>query len=191
MSDSKSYGGFSVISTVKDGSYAQHAAEFRAALATGKYDVEHSYMSDSGAYVLFEKGHNFQAEEVEAAKVMADSGIIVKLTPENDISFASAKDPKGNPKYTDGKLSVHTYEQRTPNKINERGADHTVNSALRHAASKNADVAVIYDKSGLLHRGDIQRGIQRYESYHQNKHRFKAVVVVSQQGKVYEWQHTR
>lgn len=190
-SDNKTFGGFSVISTVSDGSYAQHAADFRTALATGKYDIEKSYLSDSGAYVLFENGHNYQSEEVEAAKAMADSGIIVKLTPENDISFASAVDPRGNPKYTDGKLSVHTYEQRTPNRINERGADHTVNSALRHAASKNADVAVIYDKSGILHRGDIQNGIKRYESYPNNRHRFKAIVVVNQQGKVYEWQHTK
>lgn len=122
---------------------------------------------------------------------MADAGIMVTLTPENDIAYASTFDPKGNPKYTDGKLSVHTYEQRTPNKLNNRGADHTINSALRHAASKNADIAVIYDKSGLFHRGDINNGIKRYESYANNKHRFKAIIVVNQRGEVYEWNHSK
>lgn len=113
MSDNKSYGGFSVVTTVADGSYDQHASEFREALATGKYDVENSYLSDSGAYVLFENGHEYHIEEIGAAHAMADSGIIVEMGKEGDPSRATSIDKQDNYKFSEETLSIEklTYEQ--------------------------------------------------------------------------------
>lgn len=191
-SDNKSFGGFSVISTVSDGSYAQHAADFRAALATGKYDIEKSYLSDSGAYVLFEKGHEYHIEEMEAAKAMADTGIIVNMTKEGDPSRATAIDAKGNYKFSEGSLSIEnlSYEQSTRMEPTQN-AERSVKKALEHCRSKGSDIAVIYDRGGRFHRGDISKGISAYEKFSTNAHRFKAILVISKDGNVYEWTHNK
>lgn len=191
-SDNKTFGGFSVISTVSDGSYEQHAADFREALATGKYDIENSYLSDSGAYVLFENGHNYHQDEIDAAKAMADSGIIVTLGDENDKAKATGMSGKGNPKFSEGTITIEklSYEQSSPTDKSKTAA-HAVHKGLEHAKKKNSDVAVIYDKNGLLHRGDVQAGIKQYESHRSNVHRFRAILVIDQHGGVHEWFHTK
>lgn len=192
MSDNKSYGGFSVISTVKDGSYAQYAAEFRAALATGKYDVEKSYLSDNGAYVLYENGHKFHKDEIEAAKAMADSGIIVKLGNESDTAKATSRTQKGNPKFSEGTILIDkiSYEQSSPSG-ESKSASHAVHKSLEHAKKKGSSVAVIYDKKGLMHETDVKNGILAYESHRTNTKRFKAILVIDKNGGVHEWTHTK
>ena len=192
MSDNKSVGGMRNISTVKAANFAQHAADFRAALATGKYDVEKSYLSDTGAYVLFEKGHEYHIEEIEAAKAMADHGIIVTMGVEGDPKRATAVDVNGNHKFSEGVLSVEklSYEQSTREKLTTT-AERSVKKALEHAKSKGSSVAVIYDRGGVFHRDDIRAGIKKYESFKNNSHRFKAILVIDKNRNVYEWSHTK
>lgn len=192
MSDNKSVGGLRVISTVNNGSFAQNAANFRSAIATGKYDIEKSYLSDSGAYVLFEKGHEYHPDEIEAAKAMADHGIIVEMGVEGDPARATAVDAKGNYKFSDGTLSIAklSYEQSTRDSLTTT-AERSVKKALEHAKTKGASVAVIYDRGGVFHRSDIQAGIEKYESFKGNEHRFKAILVVDKKQNVYEWSHSK
>lgn len=192
MSDNKSVGGLRAISTVQAGGIAQNAADFRAALATGKYDIDKSFMSESGAYVLFEKGHEYHIEEIEAAQAMANHGINVIMEKEGDPARATAIDPKGNFKFSEGTISLEklSYEQSTRTKI-ETAAETSVKKALEHARTKGASVAVIYDRGGVFHRGDIQAGIKKYEQFKGNAHRFKAILVIDKDRNVYEWHHTK
>lgn len=192
MSDNKSVGGLRAISTVTEGGMAQNAAEFRAALASGKYDIDKSFMTDSGAYVLFEKGHEYHIEEIEAAQAMANHGINVIMENEGDPSRATAIDANNNFKFSEGVLSIEklSYEQSTRESLTTT-AERSVKKALEHAKSKGSSVAVIYDRGGVFHRGDIQAGIKKYESFRTNSHRFKAILVIDQHGNVYEWGHTK
>lgn len=194
MSDNKSVGGIRNISVVKEGDYAKNSADFRAALTTGKYDIEKSYMSDTGAYVLFEEGHKYHNEEIEAAIAMADHGIIVKLTSEGGKDNITAKNSKGNNKYSEGKVGIEEliYEQSTRDVQPKAGDAHkAVNKALEHAKKKGSDVAVIYDRHGYFHRDNIQSGIKEYEKHQSNRHRFKSILIISQDRRVYEWTHTK
>lgn len=194
MSDNKSTGGIRAISTVKAGNFAQNAADFREALATGKYDIEKSYLSDTGAYVLFEKGHKYHIEEIDAAHAMADHGIIVRLTSEGGKDNITAKSSKGNDKYSEGRVGIEklTYEQSTREKQPKEGDAHkAVNKALEHAKKKGSEVAVIYDRHGYYHRDNIQSGIKEYEKHPSNRHRFKSILVISNDHHVYEWTHTK
>ena len=190
--DNKTYGGFSVVSTVSDGSYAQHAADFRESLATGKYDIENSYLSDSGAYVLFENGHNmYNEDEIVAAKAMADTGIIVELGNEGNPDFATYIDNHGNHHFSEGTLSIEkfTYEQATREKT-VSDAVTAVKRGLAHCKDKRSQVAVLYDKKGQYHKTDIQRGIKEYEKYNSRTHLFKAILVIDKDGGVHEWSHS-
>lgn len=192
MSDNKSTGGLRAISTIQAGGFAQNAADFRAAMATGKYDIDKSFLADSGAYVLFEKGHEYHIEEIEAAQAMANYGINVIMEKEGDPSRATAIDANGNFKFSEGKLSVEklSYEQSTKDSL-KTTAERSVKKALEHAKSKGSSVAVIYDRGGVLHRDDIRAGIKKYESFKNNTHRFKAILVIDKSGNVYEWNHTK
>ena len=180
------------ISTVKAENFAQYAADFRAAQASGKYDIESSYLSDTGAYVLFEKGHEYHIEEIEAAKAMADHGIIVTLGKEGDPSTATAINAKGNHKFSEGTLSIErlSYEQSTREKLTTT-AERSVKKALEHAKTKGSSAAVIYDRGGVFHRDDIRAGIKNYESFKNNSHRFKAILVIDKNRNVYEWSHSK
>ncbi len=73
----KSYGGIRNVGVVSKSDYALNKAEFERQLATGKYDIENSYLSPTGAYVLCKKGHKHNIEKIEAARAIADKGIIV------------------------------------------------------------------------------------------------------------------
>ena len=77
MSDNKTYGGITSMKTVDASNYDANAAEFREQLATGKYELDKSFLSPSGAYVLYETGHNHHEAELEAAMALADAGINV------------------------------------------------------------------------------------------------------------------
>ncbi len=190
----KTYGGIRNVGVVKISDYAINRAMFDMELASGKYDIEKSYFSDTGAYVLFEKGHRYHADEIDVAIALADNGIIVKMTSEGGATNITALTTKGTNKYSEGKLGIEelTYEQATREKQPEPGdAYKAVNNAIEHAKKKGADVAVIYDKHGYFHRGDIQAGITKYESHKSNTHRFKAILVVSQDHHVFEWTHDK
>jgi len=167
--------------------------EYARAVASGKYVQENCYLSPSGASILVEKGHNVHIEEIEAAKALADYGYPVILTSENDIRLATNKDRKGNPKFSEGKVSVEmlTFEQSTPSKIASRGAAISIHKALEHAKAKGASVAVVYDRSRLFHRNDIDNGIKEYESHRTNTHRFKSIIIIDGDGGVHEWTHNK
>ena len=188
----KSYGGIRNVGVVNQSDYASNKAEFERLLATGKYDVEKSYLSPTGAYVLYEKGHEYHIEELEAARAMADHGIIVEMNKEGDPARATAIDAKGNYKFSEGTLSIEklSYEQSTKTQPTNN-AERSVKKALEHCRSKGSDVAVIYNRGGVFHRGDISRGIASYEKFSTNTHRFKAILVIDKHGSVYEWTHDK
>lgn len=188
----KSYGGIRAVGVVSQGDYASNKADFERLLASGKYDTEKSYLSPTGAYVLFEKDHRYHIEEIEAAKAMADHGIIVKMTSEGGKDNITAKSSKGSNKYSEGKVGIEelTYEQST-RQVEPKAGDayKAVNNALEHAKKKGSDVAVVYDRQGYFHRDDIKAGIAKYESHQSNRHRFKSILVISKDRNVYEWTH--
>ncbi len=188
----KSYGGIRNIGVVSQSDYASNKAEFERLLASGKYDIENSYLSPTGAYVLYEKGHEYHIEEIEAARAMADKGIIVEMTKEGDPSRATAIDAKGNYKFSEGTVSIEklSYEQTTRS-IPTENAERSVKKALEHCRDKGSKVAVIYDRGGFFHRGDIEAGINKYESFRGNSHRFQSILVIDKNHNVYEWTHSK
>ncbi len=188
----KSCGGIRNVGIVSQSDYATNKAEFERQLASGKYDIENSYLSPTGAYVLYEKGHEYHIEEIEAARAMADKGIIVEMTKEGDPSRATAIDAKGNYKFSEGTISIErlSYEQSTRTTLTQN-AERSVKKALEHCRSKGSDIAVIYDRGGVFHRGDIEAGIKKYESFKGNTHRFVSILVIDQNRNVYEWTHTK
>lgn len=194
----KNTGSTRLVGRVEDGSFEYNVAQFRNEIQSKDVQPEHCYMSPSGAYVIFHKGHNYDANEIEAAKIMADNGIIVHLTSEKDISQATATfiNKKGETvhKFSDGRLSMdmNSYEQSTRStlvKKNKKAQSTVVKDALEHAKDKKARIAVLYDKAGTLRRSDIRRGIRRYEGFANNTHRFDAILIISQSGHVHEWSH--
>ena len=188
----KSYGGIRNVGVVNQSDYASNKAEFERVLATGKYDVEKSYLSHTGAYILYEKGHEYHIEEIEAARAMADHGIIVEMTKEGDPTKATAIDAKGNYKFSEGTLSIEklSYEQSTRS-LSTENTERSVKKALEHCRSKGSKVAVIYDRGGFFHRSDIQAGIRSYESFKGNSHRFKSILIIDKNKNVYEWTHDK
>lgn len=166
---------------------------FEKALSTGKYLADKCYLSKSGAIVLVEYGHNLHKVELEAARSLADYGYSVLLTSENNIEMSTKTKRDGTPKYSDGKITLEelTYEQSTPQTIAKRGPAISVHKSLEHAKSKGSDVAIIYDRSRLFHRNDIENGIKEYESHQTNRHRFKAIIVIDGDRNVHEWTHNK
>ena len=192
MYDNKSYGGFNIIKTVRENSYEEYAAEFRAALATGNYDVEKSFILDNGAYVLFEKGHIFHEDEIDVARALANHGIIVELQNEGNPSRATFIDAKGEPKFSEGTLSIEKLSFEQASKENFSEAYKGVKKALEHCKSKGSEIAVVYDKKGLFHKEDVSKGIIEYEKHENNmRHPFKAILLISKDKKVFEWRHNK
>lgn len=147
---------------------------------------ENSYFSEkTGAYVISYKGRNAQTADVEkeAAKILADNGYIVEMTPESGDLYITNY-IKGKPKYADGKISGVLYEQKTPHPTTDDLAS-SVNNAIEHAMSKKANVAVIYDKYASYHRNDIKDGIERFNENHNYK--FKGIITINAKGEIHEW----
>ncbi|MBD5360716.1 MAG: hypothetical protein HDR87_08430 [Bacteroides sp.] len=189
----KTYGGIRHVGVVNQSEYAINKAIFELELASGNYNIEKSYLSPSGAYVLLEKGHQYHEDEMEAAIAMADSGIIVRLEKEGDPSRATRIDEDGNFKFSEGTLSIErlTYEQSTRTSITTT-AERSVKKALEHAKDKGSEICVIYDKGGVFHRNDIHAGIQLYESFKNNdSKRFKSILVIDKNHNVHEWTHDK
>lgn len=178
----------------------QNRAYYNEQIASGKADAKLSYFSEkTGAYMLFMIGHNHSKNindsdaEIEAGIGLADNGICITLTPEGDGYEMYATNTKHNVdgsksyKYSEGTMSMFTYEQKTPISIQE-AAKASVRQAIIHANSKHSQIALIYDKHSLFHRQDIEDGMK----YYQSKYRawkgkgVKAVVVMNAQHQVFE-----
>lgn len=173
---------------------------YDAQIASGKADAELSYFSEkTGAYMLFMEGHEHSNShldgeaELEAGRAIADNGICVTLTPEGDgyemfaTNVKRNADGTNNYKYSEGTMSVFTYEQKTPTGIDDAAAK-SVKQAIMHANSKHSEIALIYDKHSLFHRQDIENGMKLYQSkFHKWETKgVKAVMVVNAKHEVYE-----
>lgn len=152
-----------------------------------------SYFSHKkGGYVIAMKGRKYDAAESEAAKAMADDGLLVVLTPEGGVKFRTGKSKKkgGDYVYADGLVNGFTFEQQTksPQKQTYENLVNSVDSALQHARDKNAQVPLIYDRNGSYHREHIEAGIAKFERFYPNT-KFKAILVVNKHGRVYNHNH--
>ena len=79
-----------------------------------------------------------------------------------------------------------TYEQSTPESIKTQ-AENTVANAIKHANTKKSQIALIYDRSNLFHREDIEDGMRTYQTKDKQwRKKVKAVLVVNAKGEVYE-----
>lgn len=169
-------------------------------IASGNIDASLSYFSErTGAFMLFMNGHEHSAShqdteaELEVGRALADNGICVTLTPEGDGYEMYATHVKHNAdgtttyKYSEGTMSMFTYEQKTPTSIQD-AAKASVRQAIVHANSKHSQIALIYDKHSLFHRQDIEEGMRYYQSkYHAWKEKgAKVVIVVNARKEVYE-----
>lgn len=173
----------------------QNIADFDQRVASGELDMSISYVDkNTGAYVAYMKGHNYFEEEIEVAKAMAANGINVVLTPEGNghemyaTNILPNKDDTKKYKYSEGTLSIYTYEQRTTTNITT-DKNTTIMTTIKHANSKRSDIAVLYDKNNIFHRGDIEAGMKYYQSKVRGcKNKAKALIVVNSKGEVYEHQ---
>lgn len=104
-------------------SISQSRKDYTRQLSQATTDVSYSYFSeDTGGFMIFMKGHNPQQEEIEVARYLADFGLQVYLTPEGGgyemyATHSYVKDGKTYYKFSDGKINISTFEQRTPAKI--------------------------------------------------------------------------
>lgn len=145
----KTSGGVRIVGTYIK-TEAENRAEYITKLQTQMYVNEHSSISaKSGAYILFMKGHNYNAEEIEAAKALSNAGINVILTPEG-VQYKVYATNKAKMKFSEGYANIYSFEQRTPKDISN--VTGSIKKALRHANEKHSDVCVIYDKHNLYHR---------------------------------------
>lgn len=169
-------------------------------IASGNIDASLSYFSErTGAFMLFMNGHEHSAShqdteaELEVGRALADNDICVTLTPEGDGYEMYATHVKYNAdgtttyKYSEGTMSMFTYEQKTPTSIQD-AAKASVRQAIVHANSKHSQIALIYDRYSLFHRQDIEEGMRYYQSKHHTwkEKGAKAVIVVNARKEVYE-----
>ena len=168
-------------------SRSETISEFNAAMNSGQYDTELSYLPESGSgSMLYQHGHNYHIEEIEVGRALADKGYRVVLTPEGIVAYATAFKRDGTPKYAEGTISGILYDQKTA-ESNLTNAVNNVDNAIKHAISKNAEIALIYDRYGKMHRGDIENGIAKYKRFQSEEYkRIKAVLVVDKNHKLYE-----
>lgn len=179
----KTSGGVRIVGTYTK-TEAENRAEYFAKLQTQMYVNEHSSISaKSGAYVLFMKGHNYNAEEIEAAKALSNAGINVILTPEG-AQYKVYATNKAKMKFSEGYVNFYSFEQKTPKDISS--ITRSIKRALHHTNEKHSDISVIYDKHNLYHRNDIENGMKEYQKHTSKWERIKAVLVVDSKLNVYE-----
>lgn len=164
---------------------SQSYAHFRQDYA--KRDVVNSWYDPSGGYWIEQAGHKHHDEEIEAANYLASDGYRVIMQPEDSRGVSLRVSTKNDPLYPEGKVSRAWYEQYTPNSKKANQSDDVV-QALTHAHRKGASVAVLYDKYGLLHRDDIDRGIRRYKGMKFRTQRSRlALITINNKGEIHEW----
>lgn len=179
----KTSGGVRIVGTYTK-TEAENRAEYFAKLQTQMYVNEHSSISaKSGAYVLFMKGHNYNAEEIEAAKALSNAGINVILTPEG-AQYKVYATNKAKLKFSEGYANIYSFEQRTPKDIKTK--ESSIKQALRHTNDKHSQICVIYDKYNQFHRNDIDSGMNAYQEKTKDWEKIKAVLVVDSKLNVYE-----
>lgn len=185
---SKASGGTRIVKPISV-SKAENAAVFNMLMRSGLYDIDKSFITESGAYVAYMIGHNYHDEEMEAARAVSQNGLNVIFTPEGDgFEIFATNEKGGNYKYSEGTISMITFEQKTPEHI-EKTAETTIKSAIVHANTKKAKIALIYDKYNLFHEKDIENGMKLYQSKDKAwKKKVMAVLVVNSKGKLYEHQ---
>lgn len=177
------------------GTRTQNYQIFKNEMGMSDIDKSQSYFSkNKGGYVIGMKGRKFDKAEFEVAKAMADDGLVVVLTPEGGVKFRNGKSKRkeGDFVYADGLINGATYEQQTknPQKNTYENLVNAIDGALQHARDKNAKIPVIYDRYGKFHREHIEAGLRKFEEYFP-KHKFKAVLVVDKNQKVYEHHHNK
>ena len=178
------------VRTLKAGSknYNARRKEFWALMGSGKYSD--GYFSDmGGGYYLVEKSEQSRNEvEHEAAQILADNGYKVILI-----------DEAGSNITVDGTIFSFTYEQRTPyhNTPKENvpegkgGTPSNIRTALSHARNKGADYAVIYMKHDKHTRKSVESGIRAYEALETTTHRFKKILIITKDGRIYRHVHNK
>jgi len=158
-------------------------------------DETKCYFSEkTGAFMLYMYGHLFHEDEITVAKAFADNGFLVVLTPENNKIFATNKVVKnGNViyKFSEGWVNGRTFEQRTIEESGSGQYHRSISKAIEHARVKNSDIAVIFDKNGLLQDDDITNGIIEYESHKANVYRLKQIIVFGEGMKMSMWNHIK
>lgn len=158
-------------------------AEFNQRLSSGAYVRQHSYLSPKGGYVLYQSGHNYHAEEIEAAKHLANHGYRVELQPEGMRMWASAW-RNGSSKYAEGIIEGTLYDQKTVSR-SATNLSGNVRYAMNHAVEKNAKIALVYDKHGLLHKKNIREGMKAFMGIPANRGKLDSVYVVNSSGRLY------
>lgn len=140
-------------------------SDFNEAMNSGQYDKNLSYLPENGSgSMLYQIGHNYHIEEVEVGRALADKGYRVVLTPEGVVAYATAFKKDGTPKYAEGTISGILYDQKTA-ESNLTNAVNNVDHAVKHAVEKNSEIALIYDKYGKIHRGDIGKGMAKFKQH--------------------------
>lgn len=153
-----------------------------------KFDKKYSYFSNvGGGAVLFMRGHNYVKEEVEAAMILADNGYNVLFTPESGIAWISRIDAKRRPKFVEGTINGKKYEQST---ILQHVEDppKRVRKSLNHALDKGAEISLLYDKAGALHRNDIISGIEHFRQYPNKAAKVKTLFVINRDKNLFKYE---
>lgn len=167
-----------------------NAALYRLAVELPQFDKQLSFLEPvSGAYVLYGKGHNYHEEEIEIARGFAKYGVNVILTSEQNMMLArrwvyNKKEHTLNPHFAEGTANGIIYEQKTTD-FKASNFVSNVRNAINHAVDAKATIAVVYDRYGLLHRTDIEKGMDAYQKTHSNP-KVKAVVVFDKDLNIYE-----
>lgn len=169
--------------------------EFNTMMKTGKYVENESFIdNETGAYVAVMKGHNIDDNERFVAKSFARYGVNVVLTPEGDMYASYATNIKRGKhgqviyKFSEGKIDIYTYEQKTATKEEVSDKKANIIQAIRHANTKKAQVAVLYDKDNLFKDEDIMNGIGEYKEHNRNwAVKAIALIVVDKNGNVLEY----
>ena len=116
----------------------------------------------SGGFYIAQEGHNYVAEELEAAKILAHHGYRVVLAPEDGregsgcFRLIENKSP-----YAEGRIGSVWYEQYTPG-VNG-GGKNSIKNALWHAYEKGVPIALLYDKHGKTEGLNLEREIARHK----------------------------
>lgn len=158
--------------------------------------AENCYFSEkTGCSVIYEDGHEYHIEEIEVAQALADYGIDVRLQPENEAKggfyIKKIVNDVEKKKFPEGQLNAtFWYEQKTID-ATATNLDGNVRNALKHAREKNADIAIVYDRYGLIHKENVYNGIELYNGLYsgKNEKRFNSIVVVNSKGEVNFWTH--
>lgn len=158
---------------------------FKEQLSTGVYDRNKSFVDDvNGAYYLQAKGREPDENEKLAAMYFVQRGISVAITPEGDMRYANAMKPDGTPKFADGLLSIHVYEQKTIEKDAEKIVAN-YKKGIQHAVDKKAEIAFIFDRYGKGHRNQVEQAMREYKPPAWGKLP-KIVVVMNKDGDYFE-----